>query len=302
MAANCNCLFGVLAVILTGSNSRFMETALRKIICDHISLMPFSPFHFEMYGPAGTTNAEEYLLNENMRCDGVYGGDLEITIFCNLFLVHCVVFVAQSSRWVLYSPLPPNSASYHVLLRLNNRHWEPIKTLRYNDSHKDCKRIRLDNCAHEEPLPSGGSRDKLQSNIPRSNAHHIKKTWNFSLSKTVMLQPIEKQHAENFNIDFEHGINAVSIDWEPICNACARVSTTFYSLKFLVVSVNTLFKRKFMANFENETARLCQQCTDYETKTATWGVAWPCVIHFFWRYWSRYCHFKFCFPGGLHRA
>ena len=206
VAANGNCLFGALAVILTGSNTRFLETALQNIICDHISFMPFSPFHFEMYGPAETTNAEQYLLNENMRCNGVYGGDLEITTFCNLFLVHCVVNVAQSSSWVLYSPLPPNSANYHVLLCLNNRHWEPIKTLRYNDSHRDCKRIRLDNCAHEEPLPSGGSRDSLLSNILCSNAHHIKKTWNFNLSKTVRYNLIEKQQAENFNVDFEHEI------------------------------------------------------------------------------------------------
>ena len=80
---------------------------------------------------------------------------------------------------------------------------------------------------------------------------------------------------------------------------------SFYNIlstKFLVASVNTLLRRKFMANFENETTRLCQQCTDYGTKAAMWDVAWPCVIHFFWRYWSCYCHFKFCFPGGLHRA
>ena len=59
---------------------------------------------------------------------------------------------------------------------------------------------------------------------------------------------------------------------------------SFYNIlstKFLVASVNTLLRRKFMANFENETTRLCQQCTDYGTKAAMWDVAWPCVIHFF---------------------
>ena len=130
VARNGSCLFGSFAAIVTGFATSTLQRSFRDAICCYMPLMPFQSFHFEMYGPVGCATAIDYISRENMRSDGTYGGDMEIITFCNLFAVNVVVYVAQSSRWFLYSPLPPVSAEHHVLLLHNQMHWEPITTIR----------------------------------------------------------------------------------------------------------------------------------------------------------------------------
>ena len=291
VARNGNCLFGSFAAIVTGSATSTLQRSFRDAICSYMPLMPFQTFHFEMYGPVGCATAIDYISRENMRSDGTYGGDLEIITFCNLFAVNVVVYVAQSSRWFLYSPLPPVSAEHHVLLLHNQMHWEPITTIRSETEEDLIHNTTVEIRPTSNNVPLKGQFSIINTTLDRdapSCAKRVKTSENFalppfSINTSENLPKVDgEQQSSNFDIDFAnidfHSQNPFKIG--PRCDGCFRFSTCFYSFDVEQRNRQIIVKRKYLSKLNRDVVTLCPQCLFYSSSSpVSWSCAWPCVLN-----------------------
>ena len=290
--ANGNCLFGTLAALITGSCTEPLQRFFRTLICIHIPLMPFTPSHFETYGPAGCSNGSDYVRQEKMNDDGTYAGDLEIITFCNIFSVRVFAYISSSSRWIIYSPLHPAAHEFCFVIVLYGRHWEPVTALNSGSSvfpniepskphlkrplhcpdqleYTSVDRFPIkikDNCKKAKP-----NTDTLQTSPPISRAD-------------VLISNGESNAKHNFDYDFLNihtPHEECVIDATP-CSSCDRVSTSFYPIKLTEVEKSKLVKRKFMSLPKVGAILLCTLCSSYgESGKPQWQHAWPCVLKFY---------------------
>ena len=302
IARNGNCLFGSLASLICGSNSVVLEAQLRSVICENLPLMPFTPLHYNLYGPDGCINGHEYIAREKMSTNGTYGGDLEIATFCNLFCLHVVVYVNESRRWMIYSPTPPVVAEHHMLLSLQNRHWEPIRKV-YNFSVTPLlsTNLNLVNRPCTSTVHSKG--EKLYCSLPvdETRKRNRRKTASVKGSKKMRLtctdlntkfaivDDLLSQKAPhfllraNFDTDFEimrtNDKNVVNVEIR--CDACQRFSTMFYPIILQPLPTKLICKRKYFPKFHAENVEVCSLCAIYSSTSfsPSWPSAWPCVIN-----------------------
>ena len=295
VARNGNCLFGCFAVLVCGSNCDRIERLFRTLICDNLLTVPFHNEHFEMYGPAGCTSASEYLSRERMRSDGTYGGDLEIVTFCNLFHVNVLVYVHQSFCWVLYSPLLPVTSEHHVLMSLNEQHWEPVlSVLTYAATSVPQANVRtacaplFSDCRQPQLTDSMPETLKNDSNSyrPRRKKPRLSNVGSYNETSTFPQTP---GRIGNFDVDFNKIKEAIIktrsksvipvIDTNIKCDGCLRFSTIFYPIELNKIGIGSVIKRKFLQPMKGDFCDLCLLCSEYSSKEgAHWRNAWPTVI------------------------
>ena len=302
IARNGNCLFGSLACLICGSNSVVLEAQLRSVICENLPLMPFTPLHYNLYGPDGCINGHEYIAKEKMSTNGTYGGDLEIATFCNLFCVHVVVFVTESRRWMIYSPTPPVLAEHHMLLSLQNRHWEPIRKVHISSVTPSLSTsLNLVNRPCTSTVHSEGEKLFCSLAVDETRKRNRRKTESVKGSKKMrfpstdlntkfaIVDDLLSQNAHetlltaNFDTDFElmrtNDKNAVYVEIR--CDACQRFSTLFYPIILQPLQTKLICKRKYIPKFQTEIVEVCSLCAIYSSNSfsPSWPSAWPCVIN-----------------------
>ena len=90
----------------------------------------------------GFSSVESYIAGSRMNDQG-YATDLEISLFCNLFL--CNVFVSSTIGWMKFAPTN-SSGFYNLYVRIRDEHFDPIlevfpvlKQLEKTESNEDMR-------------------------------------------------------------------------------------------------------------------------------------------------------------------
>ena len=93
------CLFNVFSLLLFGNESA--ANNIRRKVCEEMLKFNFRPEQLFINGSCEET-VQEYLTKSSMTYRFAYGGDVEISTFCQLTKLSVVLFVASISSWVEY--------------------------------------------------------------------------------------------------------------------------------------------------------------------------------------------------------
>ena len=285
-----NCLFGTLSVLLTGSQD--YKNQLRQIICDRMDQSMISEQQFSICSDGMCANAHEYLEKNRMREFAVWGGDIEVAVFCYLFNIRMFVYVLSIKKWVVYSNNLQEDAKDMFILNWG-RHWEPVCSV--------------------EPLTNSGTHFITNILIPMSNcgARFVRKRKLLFAEGTISPPKLRKglenssirtspsgaqllhdsancnhklfkfgKQAENFSVDTKFSQNYTSdFACSQKCCKCARMSTLWYPIAFQEVSSENVSTRNYGKRLVDETSFLCVECAAYVTKDGSWKSAWPSVFY-----------------------
>ena len=313
ITADGNCLFRCFSFFLTGDENECF-TALRSMICDHICSVPFIREHFLFHSNSSVCSYSwhDYLENEQMVNNGVYGGDIEIVTFCHLFQIRIAVFVESpaSDKWFIYDRYVPRDAPTFFLFHKIN-HFEPIIDVCISSSNM----TKFSQCTEspfsenskplikslKRPLDtlsvSTGRQNKsllLQQpfspsrEFGKQNANHQEINFSSFYPKHFNLESFKLGKVqENFNVDFvlksERRRFFQCFQGNP-CDCCKRVSTIWYPLIFTQINSSDLISklkfRKYGVRMAGSNRVVCQTCLSYLTeKKPLWRNAWPSVIY-----------------------
>ena len=260
-----NCLFSCFSTLVSGNTGS--ARLFRKLVCDEMHKMPFSVFHFVAQQGNNCVNALDYLSQTKMRDEGVYGGDIEIAVFCTLFKVDLVVYVNSFNNWVVYSGFHGIDEPYQMFIRHSDDHWEPIV----------CLKRRGSNCKYRHRRQNSIRIDKLNNlSIDEVRDNNMKFRHNLLESKT--------KKSKNFSIDFDQDTakNFKSFPYDYVsfekCQKCGRRSTVWYPLQLQKVETSKITKRKYGLSI-GKGASVCQDCVLYLSPNGNnWKYAWPSVL------------------------
>ena len=263
-----NCLFSTMSVLLTGNDK--YSSAIRKFICDNLYRVPLTSIHFVAQQGNNCTNSSEYLRQSKMRENGIYGGDIEISVFCTVFGVDLVVYVDSFSSWVVYSGFHGNNEPLHMFIRHFNNHWEPII----------CVKRRQLRCRKEHGVFS----DSFCVEGIGGEEYTNEEMEGISIQRDIIGEDTVLKQSANFSIDFcLFDNNQITIESHDLvstekCQKCCRRSTVWYPLEYKVLKSQSIMKRKFGLKVVGN-ARLCQECFQYVSVCGDiWKNAWPSVL------------------------
>ena len=254
-----NCLFETFSFLLTGSPEH--ATTLRAFICSKLFDVPFEPIHFVAQHGNFCNTPAEYLHFTKMQENGVYGGDIEITVFSTIFKVCLLVFVSSVRKWVVYKGFNSDT-SRRMFIEHDRDHWEPISCVKSHGS--------LCN-THQKPHFFKRQKKTIETDRLINESENIR-------------QNSFGEKASNFSVDLNHVKTKGSGDFfadfiKPnICNKCRRNSTFWYPLELTSARGHKVAHRKFGNKIDSDDL-LCKECHMYSTGSAVaWKNAWPSVF------------------------
>ena len=288
-----NCLFGSLSTLLSGSERH--QSTVRKLICDEMSsTSPITNEQINLFSDRLSFSWTEYLEKHKMRNDGVWGGDLEVAVFCHLFKVELIVYVLSLQQWIIY--LKNSFTDRRNLFLINwGNHWEPIASLRLKNSNET---LFITNISLTENIQTTRP-DRKRRLVFADDIFVGKKTTTFDqpqrMPKFFCGKEFVHSSANCFHKNVKLGSQATnaSIDLDTFqhikvhdfvtcrrCQKCQRVSTQYYPLEFKTISSSSAIKRQYGEPLHVGDSEVCVECYSYITeKKTSWNNAWPSVLY-----------------------
>ena len=112
-----HCMFSSFSYLMSGHINNNIK--LREIVRNH--MLQYSNA-ISVTFLRGFSSVESYIAGSRMNDQG-YATDLEISLFCNLFL--CNVFVSSKIGWMKFAPTN-SSGFYNLYVRIRGEHFDPI--------------------------------------------------------------------------------------------------------------------------------------------------------------------------------
>ena len=290
-----NCLFSSLCALISGAQEN--SHALRQLICDPFSLSPLTSNHYSLFSNFPfCTSYLEYLCCSKMRQSGVWGGDLELSVFSWLFNFKIFVFIVSIDQWVVYS-CPDEINAKSVFLLNWGSHWEPIASICFRSSTATLHISTVPLSGRQ--FTGEGSRKRVSTSLLECNvskerktndkvhvevAETLTSTSSFEHVNTGLFQSLighGVQHS-NASVDFAKGVftQKEREPESPACSKCHRVSTIWYPLQLETIPVHESVKRKFGDTISDSNCNVCEDCLNYIKSTdPKWKHAWPSVLY-----------------------
>ena len=253
---------------------------------------PITEQQYSIYSERICTNASDYLKKNKMGEPGVWGGDLEIFVFCYLFNVRISVYVLSLKKWVVYSHQLDEESKDMFMINWGN-HWEPVSSIvplvetetqfitnifiNSSTSGANFVRKRPLFAQSTETVSKVRKVSHVSSTESRKETSHLLHDHEKCFHRLFIMGP----QSENLSFDSTRANTKSNPLHDNVsfkkCQKCCSMSTLWYPFELVPIDLSSTKKRKFGNNLR-ECSDLCPECLSYVRNDCSWKYAWPSVV------------------------